>query len=53
MQHQIQEGKVSMQQQIQEERVKMQQQIAMFQENIREKEEEHRVKGSHCVSYNI
>ncbi len=40
MQHQIQEGRVSMQQQIQEERGKMQRQIAMCQEDIRRKEEE-------------
>ncbi len=46
MQHQIQEERVSMQHQIQEERVKMQRQIAMFQEDIRRKEEEHRAEVS-------
>ncbi len=52
MQHQIQEERVSMQHQIQEERVKMQRQIAMFQEDIRRLEEEHKSEVSekhHCV----
>ncbi len=46
MQHQIQEERVSMQHQIQEERVKMQRQVAMFQEDIRSKEEEHTAEVS-------
>ncbi len=46
MQQQIQEGRVSMEHQIQEERARMQWQIAMFQEDIRMKEEEHRAEVS-------
>ncbi len=46
IQHQIQGERVSMQHQIQGERVKMQRQIAMFQEDIRRKEEEHRAEVS-------